>query len=90
MSKFTSSKVNFSRFETEKRYCATCTHHSTFHQLITRDKWHMFDTKDNPIHNHQIPWFCEFIVQNPVTKEEHICACTNLKPASAEEVQVRG
>lgn len=50
----------------------------------------MLGIDQNPIYSHMIPWFCEFVVQNPLTKEEHICGCTNLKPASAEEVQLRG
>lgn len=60
----------------------------SFHQLITRDKWRMFEDQ-SPLVTHQIPWFCEFVVQNPITKEERICGCNNLRPTTQEEVNLR-
>lgn len=72
--------------QTEKRFCATCSHHLTFHQLITRDKWQMFDITDRPTTTHRIPWFCEYIVESLVTDEERVCGCTNLVPVTVEEI----
>lgn len=61
------------RGDTE-RFCANCHHHSTFHQLITRDKW-----KEYAIEPGKIPWFCEYVED----ESEEICSCMDFQPMIA-------
>ena len=82
----TASIIRPTKSNTERVYCATCSHHSTFHQLVTRDKWALFDPDSRPTITHQIPWFCEYLIENQATGEEAICGCNKLVPVTMQEV----
>lgn len=62
---------------TNEKYCTMCRHHSSYHQLITRDKWAKFGDLVRP---GKIPWFCEYLEFDPETREERVCGCNAFQP----------
>jgi hypothetical protein len=65
------------REQVTNKWCLTCKHHSSYHILISRDKWRDAGSIIKP---GTIPWFCEYMVDDMETQGDKFCGCTDFRP----------